>query len=416
MGFGNWLSNLFSGRKKNAVDNQGFDSKVITLDNLLQSSEVRSDLNATFVSASDTNADFCCKIRPWLNFKGSESPNKKYINRLLQLQPNEVMNATRFWKAVAKSYFENNIAVIWLCWDYSARPVTLSALYPLDIFDNNVDLAVNQDNGKLYGIFYLGGTKHEVDAEDLVIVQREASVSDLLQGRSKSIDGALKVIQAEYDTAEKAIIQARYLKFLVNYGTVYSDEMLKKEQAQLENVFNSSKSGLFIVPSNATMTPVQGNSDKWLPQDDLEGYKDDIYRYLGTNKKIVERTFTEDEYQSFYEGTLEPFCKQLSDELNIKLLTKTEYDLGNRVDVSSDPLQTASLRTRISIAQTMLSMPTIIPNDVLRLLHQPTYDGGDTPQSSLNYVNAQKKDQYQGVGSDTSTTTNNGGTSNGTSK
>jgi hypothetical protein len=31
-------------------------------------------------------------------------------------------------------------------------------------------------------------------------------------------------------------------------------------------------------------------------------------------------------------------------------------------------------------------------------------------------VNAQKKDQYQGVGSDTSTTTNNGGTSNGTSK
>lgn len=60
-----------------------------------------------------------------------------------------------------------------------------------------------------------------------------------------------------------------------------------------------------------------------------------------------------------------------------------------------DPLQTASMATRIKIATAMMSLPVVVPNNIARLLYQPIYEGGDEPQSSLNWVKAKDQSKYQ---------------------
>lgn len=401
----NFLSNIFKGNKppSNKLETISFMS-------LLNSPEAKAELNSTYTSAVNAHASFLSKIQPAVRYKSDDSMNKAYMTRILSLQPNRLMNAPRFWNSMARSYFANNLAIAWLVWDYTQPGIPLTEIWPIDIIDSGLVLAVNPADGRLYGKFRFNSSVIYADSADLLIIQRDASISDLLAGRSKAIDADLKVIAAAYETAERAVIESRYIRFLAKTGTQISGTNQKQYREQLEELINEAKGGIVPIPAGTDLVPVTSKG-QWLPDADVEGYKDDIYRYLGTNKKIVDGSFNEDEYQSYYERSLEPFCVQAAAEMTIKLLTKSEIEHGNKIEVSTDPLQTASLKTRISIATAMEGLPVIVPNDVLSLLHQPTYSGGEVPQASLNYVNKEKQDQYQGVGG-----TPKGGTDNGSNK
>ena len=67
-----------------------------------------------------------------------------------------------------------------------------------------------------------------------------------------------------------------------------------------------------------------------------------------------------------------------------------------------DRLQTASLATRNAIADRYLKLPIIVPNVICDLLLLPHMEGGDKPMASLNFVQANKQNEYQDVGNDDS--------------
>ena len=128
--------------------------------------------------------------------------------------------------------------------------------------------------------------------------------------------------------------------------------------------------------------------------------KREIYGFFGISEKFLTSEYDENSWQSAYEGALEPFINGLSQELTVKLFTAREFSVGNRIEVVVNPLQTASLSTRIKIAEAYLKLPTIRPNVVCGLLYLPKLDNGDKEVQSLNYVTANKADNYQGVGSE----------------
>jgi len=59
--------------------------------------------------------------------------------------------------------------------------------------------------------------------------------------------------------------------------------------------------------------------------------RDNVYRYYGVNEKILTSTFTEAEWNSFYENVIEPISIQLSLEFTYKLLTERERGFGNKI-------------------------------------------------------------------------------------
>lgn len=352
------------------------------------SNNAAAEINATFISAVNTNATFLSKISPKYTYKGEEQNSR--LNFLLQLKPNPNMNALRFWKIMAKSYFMDNLAVAWIVKDSDGY---VSSLYSIDVSDI-VQISVDQTTGLQWFKFRFGGSTQVISEDDLIIIQRDASLKDLLCGRSKAIDKSLEVINAAYTAAQRAVLESTYIRFLASSDTMLSDEKRKSAEKEVEDALNQAKNGLAMLPSGINLTPISSGG-KWLPDSDVEGYKNDILEYLGCPKSIVQRNFTEDIFQSYEEGTLEPFCLEGQQELTYKLLTKRQIQQGIRIEISTDPIQTASLKTRISIADSMLKLPTIVPNDILRLLHQPTYEGGDEPQSSLNWVSNDLKSKYQ---------------------
>ena len=125
--------------------------------------------------------------------------------------------------------------------------------------------------------------------------------------------------------------------------------------------------------------------------------KREVYNFFGVNEKFLDSSYDENSWQSVYDGALEPFITALSQELTLKLFSDREFDVGNRIEVLTSPLQTASLQTRIKLAEAYLKLPTIRPNVVCDLLYLPRLENGDKEVQSLNYVASNKVDAYQGV-------------------
>ena len=187
---------------------------------------------------------------------------------------------------------------------------------------------------------------------------------------------------------------SQYIRFIIKSATNLSDQVLEERQKKASEQIYKNKDGVIYLSGADEIKEVTSNG-KWPQAIELENIKKDIYAYLGITPEIVMGKFSEDEWQAYHESSIEPFCTELAQELTRKLYTKSEIERGNLIKVDMDPLQTASMGTRIKIANAMMTLPVVVPNNIARLLYQPTYIGGDEPQASLNWVKSKDQSKYQ---------------------
>lgn len=376
-----------------STGNQKFST--VSLFNPVFSSEVRAEMNATFISAVNAHARHLSKINLQV-FRGEDAiTSKKSLERILNLEPNPLMNAPAFWKAVARSYFLDNYIIMWLDWDYSNWKEPLRGIWPLDVSRNSLEVALDE-SGRVVIKFNIGGQVNYAFEDDLVILQRENNIADLFKGRSKAIDESLNVIQTSYQGLDQAIKASQFIRFIVRAPSNISPDMVKARQEEFAKQMFEDNKGIVYVSGGDDLKEVTSNG-KWPLSAELQSFKNDIYEYLGVTPDIVKGKYNEDEWQSYYESTLEPFITELAAELTRKLFTREEQNRGNHIRVVADPLQTASLKTRVGIAEVIVKLPMVVPNNVLALLYQKGYDGGEKPQASLNWVDQDKKNKYQGL-------------------
>jgi len=386
----NFLSKLFAGRKEKSFSS----SSVVNWMGLWMSADAKAEMDATFNSCVDTNAEFLCSIQPKCVISGHDADQKKWLTDILSLKPNRSYDAPTFYESMAHSYFSDNIAIAWIIRDLSSPSFDPVEIWQLDINDSQFEIGISKTDGKIYASFSLNGSVHYASTDDLIIVQRNKSVSDLLSHRSKCLDQSLKVIAATSSGAERAVTESQYIRFLAQTNSQFSDKNQDEMSAKLQDVLSKAKNGVGVVPAGSTLTPIN-ITGKWLPDADASGFKKDIYNYLGTNEKMTSRTFNEDEYQSFFNGTEMPFIHKLEAQLTLKILTEGERIKGNRIIIPKSPHQCVSMKTRIEMVSAMSSLPTIRPNDALRLLDLPIYEDGETPQASLNFVKTKDQSKYQ---------------------
>lgn len=88
----------------------------------------------------------------------------------------------------------------------------------------------------------------------------------------------------------------------------------------------------------------------------IEVIKTKIYGYLGISEKIVNSTYSEDEWAAFYESVIEPIALQFSLELTEKIFTKREQAFGNSILLEANRLQFASNTTKTHILKELMPL------------------------------------------------------------
>ena len=335
--------------------------------------KANKETNATYMSCVNTNARHLSKTKFVHLLKDKPSETKKDLLRLLNLRPNRLQSASQFWKEVGANYWRDQIALIYIEWDFN-KPSMIGGLWPITL--DSVG-RVSLINGECYFDFSINGKQHYVKESQLLVLKRNAeSVSGLFGKYSLPIAETLKGIQASYSGLAAAMKAAQYIRFIIQAGAPVSDDNMKKRQEEYARRFLESSDGVIYVSGNEKLTEVQSNG-KWAMAPEIESLKNDIYEYMGCTPDICKGKFDSKNWQSYYETTIEPLVEEIAEELTCKLFTVGELNAGNRIAGDTNPLIVLSPQERAQYASIVVKCPKYKPNDVFRLLGMPTIEGGE---------------------------------------
>lgn len=375
-------------------------TKMVDLFTPFFSGQCNPALNDTFMACCQAHARHGAKFAPTVYLWEEPSINKKYITTLLSLRPNPLMNAPTFWEKVTENYFEVNNVFLYLDFDWNDYKTPLKGIYPLDPDGNQMEVRKGE-NRELYVRFTMDGELYVVPMSQVVHLARNVNAGELFGYSNKAIEQVLKIIQVNYEGIEQAIKTSAFLRFIVQTSTPMTDKVLEEKSRYFaEQYLGKKATGIAYVDSANNIIQVNSQA-KYANADEIKLFEEKIYKYLGINEKILLATFNEDEWAAYYESSLEPLVMKIETELTYKIFSEAERAYGNVVRIDPNRLQTASLKTRVTIASIIQKLPVYVPNTINDLLFIPRTEHGDEEYSTLNYVKADEQSQYQGTGTTT---------------
>jgi HK97 family phage portal protein len=240
------------------------------------------------------------------------------------------------------------------------------------------------------------GKSYTFPYADVIHLRRHFNSNDLLGDNNAALTPALELAHTQNQGIIKGIENGARLRGILKNTQIMAPEKLKidkdafvKDYLQMDN-----NSGVAAIDSKWDFTPIKLDSAS-IDEKQMQAVKQKIYSYLGISEKIVESSYSENEWNAFYESVVEPLAVQLSLEFTSKIFTDREQAFGNQIVFESNRLQFASPRTKALMIEKLAPMSLITLNEAREILNLPGVPDGDKRLQSLNFINADKADAYQ---------------------
>lgn len=343
---------------------QNKDAFVVSFDPFNSDYSALKECNATYMSCISTYANAISKIKPALYFKDDVCPD--HINYVLGNTANKSQSSVNFWKQSIVSYFENNLAAIYLDWDYSGPKRTLKGVWAIDVSDAFFELL--DFSGTLYFSFRLDSKKVYAPMEDMVVLVNIPSTKNPFITHSEALTNLVNAIDANFKGLTKALEMANVVRFIATANTVLPEPTIKQRQKKFSEMMNSIGSdGVFYTDNAQSMIQVT-NQAKWASADDIKEFKGEIYDYFHVSQSIVNGTADDETINSWVELYVEPILQEIEQELTEKLLTQRERDFGNAIKINTSEMFTASVSHRIELGTALVTSGVFHPNEFRKIV------------------------------------------------
>lgn len=296
-----------------------------------------------------------------------------YIRFLLE-EPNEYMSGQMMLEKVANQLALNNNAFILILRDSFDHPV---GLYPIPCASVE---AKYDESGTLKLKFYMMNGKIMTFPYSEIIHIRDDFFNNDIFGDNPA--EALTQVMNVVGTIDQGIINAikngGVIRWLLKYMSALRPEDLKRNAQEFaDNYLSMSSNSLGVAATDSKAEAIQIQPHDYVPnaaQTDRQTKR--IYDFFNTNEKIINSTYTEDEWIAYYESVIEPIAEQLSNEFTRKLFTRKERSFGNKIIFESSNLTYASMDTKLKLVQ-YVDRGVMTPNEVRYYLNLAPIDGGD---------------------------------------
>lgn len=342
-------------------------------------------------SAIHTNASNIAKLRPQhiRRSKGNTiySPDRR-ISKML-MYPNPYMNMYDFLYKVGTHREEKDNAFIYFNREnFELYPISASTIELLE-----------SKNGDLFARFnFRIGSKVVIPFEDLIIIRKHFNSNDIFGDNSDALQTTMKVIDTVDQGLVNAIKRSASLRGILKWKSVIREEDIKKQTDNfIKNYLDINNDG-GVASTDPRYEFEQLKSDAYVPnKPQMDSSKERIYSYFGTNEKIIQSKFTEEEWNAYYENTIEPVAIQLSLEFTKKIFNDGSQNYGNEIVFESNRLQYASNTTKVAVSRLLTDIGAASLDQILDIFNMPPIGGedGNRRVQTLNMVNAAKADKYQ---------------------
>lgn len=313
------------------------------------------------------------------------------LNRILQVQPNPYMNAfDMLYKLVTHYYLYNN-AFAYLQKDERGNII---GIYPVGAV--NVEF-MTDTAGVMYCRFYFRSGKAVILPYcEIIHLRRNFNDNDLLGDTNSALMPALELAHTQNEGIVNSIKSSANIRGILKFTQIMAPEKLKDEKDRFITDYLSIANDGGVVATDQkmeyeplTVTPAT------IDDKQLSAVQTKIYDYLGITEKIVNSSYTEDDWAAFYESVLEPIAVQMSLEFTRKVFNDREQSFGNAIMFESGRLQFSSNATKVNLIKELIPYGLLTINQALEILNLPGVEDGDKRLQTLNVVDANKANQYQ---------------------
>lgn len=273
------------------------------------------------------------------------------------------------------------------------------AIYPIK--PTQADF-IEDETGRLFvHFFFMNGYDTTIAYDDLIHIRYNYSVNEYMGGNEVGQPdhaALLDTLNLNYDLL-KGVAKAMKASYAVNgvvkYNTMLDDGKTEAALAELERKLKNNESGFLPLDLKADFTALPHTS-ALVDENTLKFIDGKILRHFGVPLAILTGDYTKEQYEAFYQKTLEPLIIAISQAFTKKLFTDREKAFGNRIELYPKELIFMTVSQTLEMIKELSPTGAMFENEkrvALGLRPLPELEG--KRYMSLNWVNADKADQYQ---------------------
>lgn len=246
------------------------------------------------------------------------------IQRVLET-PNPLMTTSDFIEKIAWNLLLNYNAFIYPLWDRD----TLIGLYPLQPTLVEFDANYAGTGNTWIRLHFANGLQHDMPYEDIIHLRYRYSVSEYMGGNEQGQPDFAPLLETLKlnDTLLKGLAKSLNIQTSINgvakLKSMYNTEDQIERVKEFERKLQSNESGILPLDIQAEYIPIT-KQVQLLDATTLEFIDKKILRTFGVSIAIVDGDYTPAQYEAFYQKTLEPIIKSMSQAFTKGIFSKRE--------------------------------------------------------------------------------------------
>lgn len=329
-------------------------------------------------------ANHCSKLKPEITGNAYKNLEKK-----LQFKPNPFMDTTKFLYRLATILSVDTTAFIIPL--YAEDMESIVGYYPL--LPQGVEIVEYKGEPWLRYTF-ANGQKAAIEFDRVGILTKYQYEDDFFGGGNKALKPTLELLDLQKQGMEEGINQSAMIRFMAKLGQNLRPEDISKERERFskENLSADNKSGVMMFDAKYSDVKQIDSKPFIVDAEQMKIIQTNVYNYFGTNEDILQNKYSEETFNAFYEGAIEPFALQTGLVLSNMTFTDKELAFNNQIMLTSNRLQYASNQTKLQVSTQLFDRGIMTTNDVMDVWNMAHVKDGDKRYIRREYVEVDKLD------------------------
>ena len=332
------------------------------------------------------------------------TPVKSTIQDVLD-NPNDLMTTAEFLEKITWLLLMNYNAFIipvyytWVDEKTDAERRYYEALYPIK--PTQVEFIEDASGALFVHFWFLNGWDTTIKYDDVIHIRYNYSVNEYMGGNwtgqpdHAALLSTLELNNELLQGVAKAMKASYAVNGIIKYNTMIDDGTTEANLQKLENKLRTSESGFLPLDLKADFTPLERKTSI-VDQDTLRFIDEKILRNFGVPLAILTGDYTKEQYEAFYQKTLEPLAIAISQAFTKKAFTSRERAFGNKIELYPKELIFMTVAQTLEMINILSPTGGLFENEkrvALGLRPLPELEG--KRYMSLNWIDAANAAQYQ---------------------
>ena len=310
--------------------------------------------------------------------------------------PNELMTTSDFIEKFSWNYLLHYNSFIYIERNKNDEVI---GLYPL----SPTNVTFLESAGVLYvSLSFPNGQKHTIPYSSLIHIKSHYSVNDYMGGNELGqpnnlpLLNTLKLNDILLQGIKKSLKSSFAINGIVKYNTMLDDGTMAQNIAKFEEQLHNSQSGLLGIDNKSEFIQLNRNI-QIVDEPTLRFIDDKILRNFGTPIEIVRGDYTTEQYEAFYQKTIEPIVIAFSQAFTKRLFTKKQ-NTGFKNSVVFYPKELVFMNTsqKLEMIKELGASGTLFENEKrVAFGYEPLPELVGIRLQSLNYVDVSIAKEYQ---------------------